>query len=491
MDERVTKAGGQAYILKKPVTDQLWIDHLDKKEPSLGIIPIRDNSKCIWGCIDIDTYPLEHDKIVRKIRDLELPLVLCKSKSGGAHVFIFLKEPVQAKLVRDKLQEWAGELGYANCEIFPKQIEIQADRGDTGNFLNLPYFGGNDSHRHGVSDDGSSASLDVFFSLYDTYCTTEKDLKEFKVKRKEIPELNDGPPCLATLMSQGIPPGGRDNTLYQYAVYAKKKWPDDWSAKIEEFNHKYMETPLPAQQVLKTIRQHEKKDYQYKCKDQPMCTVCSLNVCRGKQYGVGNSFDHQVSDLTKYESDESTWFLNINGRILKLSTDQLYDQHKFRKACLNEINEMPNMMRPNDWDSRIQALLQDFEVIKMPHEITKTGRFESLLERFLEDQGSAEHIDEIDMGKALFEEKEYEGTEGKIKKSTAYFKSEWLQKFLKKNDFKELTTTEMNAHIRNKLGGGDIRRRVKGKPAYLWYVPWIKKNNEEYKTPDMGEDTPF
>ena len=485
------KAGGQAYILKKPVTDQLWIDHLDKKEPSLGIIPIRDNSKCIWGCIDIDTYPLEHDKIVRKIRDLELPLVLCKSKSGGAHVFIFLKEPVQAKLVRDKLQEWAGELGYANCEIFPKQIEIQADRGDTGNFLNLPYFGGNDSHRHGVSDDGSSASLDVFFSLYDTYCTTEKDLKEFKVKRKEIPELNDGPPCLATLMSQGIPPGGRDNTLYQYAVYAKKKWPDDWSAKIEEFNHKYMETPLPAQQVLKTIRQHEKKDYQYKCKDQPMCTVCSLNVCRGKQYGVGNSFDHQVSDLTKYESDESTWFLNINGRILKLSTDQLYDQHKFRKACLNEINEMPNMMRPNDWDSRIQALLQDFEVIKMPHEITKTGRFESLLERFLEDQGSAEHTDEIDMGKALFEEKEYEGTEGKIKKSTAYFKSEWLQKFLKKNDFKELTTTEMNAHIRNKLGGGDIRRRVKGKPAYLWYVPWIKKNNEEYKTPDMGEDTPF
>ena len=485
------KAGGQAYILKKPVTDQLWIDHLDKKEPSFGIIPIRDNSKCIWGCIDIDTYPLDHGKIVRKIRNLELPLVLCKSKSGGAHVFIFLKEPVQAKLVRDKLQEWAGELGYANCEIFPKQIEIQADRGDTGNFLNLPYFGGDDSFRHSVSDDGSSASLDVFFSLYDTYCTTEKDLKEFKVKRKEIPELNDGPPCLATLMSQGIPPGGRDNTLYQYAVYAKKKWPDDWSAKIEEFNHKYMETPLPAQQVLKTIRQHEKKDYQYKCKDQPMCTVCSLNVCRGKQYGVGNSFDHQVSDLTKYESDESKWFLNINGRILKLSTDQLYDQHKFRKACLNEINEMPNMMRPNDWDSRIQALLQDFEVIKMPHEITKTGRFESLLERFLEDQGSAEHIDEIDMGKALFEEKEYEGTEGKIKKSTAYFKSEWLQKFLKKNDFKELTTTEMNAHIRNKLGGGDIRRRVKGKPAYLWYVPWIKKNNEEYKTPDMGEDTPF
>ena len=148
-------------------------------------------------------------------------------------------------------------------------------------------------------------------------------------------------------------------------------------------------------------------------------------------------------------------------------------------------------MRPNDWDSRIQALLQDFEVIKMPTEITKTGRFENLLSHFLEDQGEAENIDEIDMGKALFEEREYEEKDGKVKKETAYFKSEWLQKFLKKNDFKDFNTTEMTAHIRNKLGGGDIRRRVKGKPAYLWYVPWTKKNNEEYKTPDMGEDTPF
>ena len=47
------KAGGQAYILKKPVTDQLWIDHIEGKDPSLGIIPIRDDSTCIWGCIDL------------------------------------------------------------------------------------------------------------------------------------------------------------------------------------------------------------------------------------------------------------------------------------------------------------------------------------------------------------------------------------------------------------------------------------------------------
>ena len=156
-------------------------------------------------------------------------------------------------------------------------------------------------------------------------------------------------------------------------------------------------------------------------------------------------------------------------------------------------------MRPNDWDSRIQALLEVVEVIQMPHEITKTGRFENLLERFLEDQGEAEHIDEIDMGKALFEDRDYTDVikdgngerEVKVKRMTAYFRSDWLQKFLKKNDFKDFSTTEMTAHIRNKLAGGDVRRKVKNKTTYLWYVPWQRKSGDEFKTPDMGEDTPF
>ena len=95
------------------------------------------------------------------------------------------------------------------------------------------------------------------------------------------------------------------------------------------------------------------------------------------------------------------------------------------------------------------------------------------------------------MGKALFEEREYEEKKGKLNRDTAYFKSEWLQKFLKRNDFKDFTATEMLAHIRSKLNGGDVRKKIKGKTAYLWYVPWIRKSTDEFDTPDMTEETPF
>ena len=49
----------------------------------------------------------------------------------------------------------------------------------------------------------------------------------------------------------------------------------------------------------------------------------------------------------------------------------------------------------------------------------------------------------------------------------------------------------MLAHIRSKLNGGGGRRKIKGKTAYLWYVPWTRKNNDDFETPDMGEETPF
>ena len=62
------KKKGKAYIIKAPVTDELWQNHLEGKA-SLGIIPIRDDSKCRWGCIDIDSYTLDHKQIIEKLNE--------------------------------------------------------------------------------------------------------------------------------------------------------------------------------------------------------------------------------------------------------------------------------------------------------------------------------------------------------------------------------------------------------------------------------------
>ena len=141
------KIKGKSFVQREMVTDDHWLFHLQGKEPSLGIIPINDDNKCRWGCIDIDSYAgFEHQKLINKIKLLKLPLVVFRSKSGGAHVFLFITVPVEAKLMRDKLLSVSAVLGYGGSEVFPKQIELKS-KDDTGNFLNLPYFNSDDTTR--------------------------------------------------------------------------------------------------------------------------------------------------------------------------------------------------------------------------------------------------------------------------------------------------------------------------------------------------------
>ena len=59
------KLEAKSWIVKEQLTEQKWIDHLDGKEPSLGIIPIKDDNTCTWGAIDIDSYDgFDHIKLI-------------------------------------------------------------------------------------------------------------------------------------------------------------------------------------------------------------------------------------------------------------------------------------------------------------------------------------------------------------------------------------------------------------------------------------------
>ncbi len=175
------KIKGKSFVQREFVTNEMWENHLKGIEPSLGIIPITDDNTCKWGCIDIDSYAgFDHKKLIDKIKQFKLPLAVCRSKSGGAHVFLFSEQPVAAERMRDKLTEIKTLLGYGGSEVFPKQIQLKS-ADDTGNFLNLPYFGGEDTTRYAFREDGEAATLEEFYTIYSEIKQTDIT----KIKERE------------------------------------------------------------------------------------------------------------------------------------------------------------------------------------------------------------------------------------------------------------------------------------------------------------------
>jgi hypothetical protein len=178
----------KSFTIKQPVTNELWQSHIDGVEPALGIVPINENNECRWGAIDIDVYNFDHTAFIQKIRKLNLPLILCRSKSGGAHVFCFTSEFVPASLMRVKLQAMASVLGYAKTEIFPKQNSVKAERGDVGNFLNMPYHGGNRSVRYAFDDTGKALKMEEFSDYYDKHVLTKDQLIDVQFEKNQTEE---------------------------------------------------------------------------------------------------------------------------------------------------------------------------------------------------------------------------------------------------------------------------------------------------------------
>ena len=120
---------------KKPVyrwnyeelTADIYQAHLEGKL-SIGIQPCNENSEVKFGVIDID--PKDYDSFdkkffLEKIQEYNLPLIPVASKSGGLHLFIFMKTFTSASVVKSFLSNLLPTFKLKpDCEIFPKQTQL-------------------------------------------------------------------------------------------------------------------------------------------------------------------------------------------------------------------------------------------------------------------------------------------------------------------------------------------------------------------------------
>ena len=257
------KQDGSANTIHHPVTVELWQGHLEGIY-GVGIVPIRDDATCVWGAIDIDGYPAAPNlqRIAEDVRRLELPLIVCRSKSGGAHLYLFMSQDAPATLVRGKLMEWAIALGHSGVEVFPKQVRL-ANQRDYGNWINMPYFGGEHTHRYAIDDLGAPMPVDQFLDLADTLACSLSELEDIGMPSDMTfgDVLSEAPPCLQCIAGKGgAGEGNRNKAMFNYGIYCRKRYGDQWEAHFDHYNQPpYVDTPLPSKEIQGLVKSINRK----------------------------------------------------------------------------------------------------------------------------------------------------------------------------------------------------------------------------------------
>jgi hypothetical protein len=462
-----------AYTKRRPVTLELWDSHLSGISP-LGIIPIRDNNTVLWGCIDIDLYGIDVVELIQNINDEKLPLIVCKTKSGGAHVFLFMASPVDAGQMRIGLRNIAAVLRHGNSEIFPKQDRVMLEHGDLGSWLNMPYFG---EDRQAYNPDGSFMSLKEFLKLADSLEQPpnwfEQDESDGSRRshsgssaRGGMAEFKDGPPCMQHLSAIGIGEGGRNTGIYAIGIFAKKKFPNSWEEVLESFNRDIAQPPLPATELVDIIKRLRQKEYNYPCKDQPIVAHCNSAVCRTRKYGVGGSMNEMpvISGLTRIGRDPPLWFLTVGEERMEFTTDLLMNYHNFKRYCWERTGNMFNNMKQSDWEKVLGA--QETTLIEESAEVSNTGRFEEILDDFVNDEHRARQKDDILLRHAWLDD-----TDSDVNEHKHYFRLQDLQKYLEDAGFKIYSRGQIVSRLMQ-LKGGKAEFVLKKKFTRVWWVPY-------------------
>lgn len=505
-----------ASTRKGAYTDAMWKAHIEGKKP-LGIVPIRTDNTTIWGSIDYDVYGEDLTDLIKKVEAMKLPLVPCRSKSGGLHLFCFTVDPVPAKQMQDVLRDMAASLGIAGSEIFPKQTVLLSNRGDQGSWMIMPYFGGTYEgkleRQVGLRNNGSEIGLPEFVRFAEKMRLSMAQLDAVQTRHLTggspaqgskkrggggkkggkdeagIP-FGDGPPCCQKLVEaggvkQGAAGGGQNNALFHMGVYFKKKYPDTWEDELEKAGTLYCNPPHPAASVNQVIKSLKKKDYEYKCKDEPMKSHCDSILCRKRTFGVtGGGGDHVIPAITsikKMNSDPPVWFIDVEGAKIECSTEDLQLWTRFQRLLMNHVHNPFGMIPQPVWLATIQdAMQRKVEVIEVSADVGQRGEFHELLETYLTNRQRGLKEEDLLSRRPWLDEEQ----------KRYYFVISALHRFLEREGLKGLTKPVLATRIAELAGTEECheKRDIKGKHVNLHWIPSSKvQATPTVSTPSLKE----
>lgn len=337
------KREANCWVEKKPVTEEIWNNHLQGKH-RFGIFPVYKD-KIKWGCIDIDPRnyrDYSSKKYIDIIENYKLPLIPVKSKSGGLHLFLFFKEWTNVKEASSLLEDWNNKY-FGSKEVIPPQNKA----------INVPYFNVDATPEHAFDANGNGLLIGAFLELVKQKRFSLDQLKQIDTKApEEVSLFSEYPPCVQNLMREKWSGDHRNDMLFNVGLLIIKENNNDISKEdllkaLKQKNITMFTEPLPEKEVENSICRSltKGKDYFYKCppKYNGLLPICNKEECKKRKLGL-NQTDDRVPDLIsqfeeiKYYKElkqKIVYTFKYQGQKVTCTPEDMKNEVSFRVRLLN------------------------------------------------------------------------------------------------------------------------------------------------------------
>lgn len=461
-----------------PINREAWDVHL-KGAMGCGVIPIQDDDTCQWAAIDFDDHGSDEDMPIHEFdtlaREKGLPLVMCRSKSGGIHAYLFMEKPQPCGKIQAILGRWAEYLGHPKAEIFPKQARLVAKPGEprpVGNYVNMPYMSNGKTMRYAVHE-GKKLSLEQFLDLAE-----KKRVSDAGLRTQTATEHPDAPPCIQKIMTNGVAQGQRNETLYNLVVYFKKFDPEGYEKRSLDANSSTFSKPLPRAEFLRTLNSASRPECGYRCNEEPLRTLCERESCLKRKFGITPADADRLAtvealptfaNLTKYLSEPVRWELSIDGiRVTNVSTEFLLDWRALRILIADRLTKIVPMIKSTEWERILIPLMKEARIVDAPDDASVAGVIRDRLREFAAKTDLTNRGEDIEDRKAwlrgLPAVQKYEG------ERCVFFRGQDFVNYLKRTKSEELKGINLWFAVKD-IGVQHTKLRAGDHNINVWYLP--------------------
>lgn len=448
-NEGKKEIGGKSWTVNsKLVSQEEYTSHLEGRT-GLGIIPINKENKCKFIVVDIDIYDKKSEQIViSAIQERDLPFSIFFSKSRGYHLYLFFTEFIPVKEARKIVDRLIRLLSIdilcvdknRIIEIFPKQIVL--NKGQSGNWINLPYYNTKKTKQKMLYDNRELELDEALLTIKQKKLWSLKNIIEYL----DNISFMDAPPCLQSIYYLNDLEANRNNFLFSFGVYFKKVNEDNFEQKLFELNRS-LKYPLKEEELERTvIASIRKKGYGYKCKDDPCISYCNKTECKRRKYGIGDGkyvSELDFGQLKQIATSDPYYEWTINEKEIRFKNeDDILNQNIFRKLCMRILHYAPHKLKDPEWIKIINSALATIEVIKvdMHEDISPSAMLRNLFNEFILDLPPGNTKDQIFNGR-VYNDKQ---------KKRYLFRTKDLIDFLYvKRQFRHFTHPEIHGYLKD------------------------------------------